>query len=545
MRTFKHSLISLTITILGALAFGTLLLFLEPKEGIIAWLVLSLLFIGILISVIIGYLQKRRADRVRPLSLITTSITLLAIWILTLVLIFANFTIYKVDDFLTAENELSAVQKLAYYQQFLTGPESMANLEELETTHRADMAFYYPHGKEYIDEINKIADFIPSNKKQFEKSLGGRSDAAVSVVLYPDESSMPKREANSTEYSGLYTVDDQMIHLPIPVDFTALAHEYIHHLFFSIGKDRGMLLTQIPQWWSEGIATHLSQKNGSTPLLRLNEENYIEFKQLTDVGEWENHLKKDSLPYKQSSTFINYLMINEGEDVIAKIFSEMENANFPTSFQRVTGKTIEEYEGSFVSDFKSIAELWDEASLLETRDNEAQKSLESFLAIAEIMPNLELVNHRIANLYMEIGDYEKAIEYRKNELEIAVADKNDTLSSSYGYLAESQLFINLREAINTAELAVQVSSEYDLEWNKGRLEELTSLDQQIKQGRPLQGYFELLNGKFVINGGSSNPSEKIGLIKIALNEYSGKDLAGEEKLSSLKKTLEKELALEE
>lgn len=118
-----------------------------------------------------------------------------------------------------------------------------------------------------------------------------------------------------------------------------------------------------------------------------------------------------------------------------------------------------------ITDAFIILEKWDEAHFLSRKHNEPEKALNVFLEIADMAPNLELVNHRIANLYMLMGNAEQAIPYRRKELELAIAEGRDSLSASYGYLAGSLMFTDIPEAVKMAELAVDTSSSDGVKWS--------------------------------------------------------------------------------
>ena len=227
------------------------------------------------------------------------------------------------------------------------------------------------------------------------------------------------------------------MHLPLPIDQTTLAHEYTHHFFLNIARERGINTPAIPSRFIEGMAAYLSGKEISLSSTLMKETEYVGFQDLETPGRWENHLQAPFSPYFQSGSFMRYLATQEGLDILSRIFEEMSHSSVQESFEKVTGKTVQAYEAEFFAAHDKLLGQWHEADFLDVKYDEPQKSLELFLKIAAIAPDLELVNHRIANLYMETGNYEKAVPYRRKELELAQAEGGDNLSATYSFLQKA------------------------------------------------------------------------------------------------------------
>src|SRR5690606_28034865 len=133
-------------------------------------------------------------------------------------------------------------------------------------------------------EIKQLVELVETNHPQLERELGGETDAEVSFVLYGEGLDMPIRETIQTEYSGFYKEHNQTIHLPLPVDKVSALHEYAHHLFFSIAKDRGMSSFDIPVWFAEGVATYVSEKGHTLPYDSMQTAEYVAFEKLEQIG---------------------------------------------------------------------------------------------------------------------------------------------------------------------------------------------------------------------------------------------------------------------
>lgn len=540
MGIIKKLLAQLFYLLVSVSAFWTLLLFLDVKEGLIAWVLASILAGTVAAVIIYAYIKSETHPYGMQISLWLNLASLLSFFVLSFVLFGGNMLLYEAEEYTTEKTNLTAKQKLSYYQQFIWDKQDV-NLEELEQARHEGITFYYEKGSYPTEEIEQILSYIEGKKQFLERDLGGKTDAAVSIVLYGDSMEMAERESIQQQYSGFYDESEKTIHLPLPVDQTTLAHEYTHHLFLNIARQRGIYTSDIPSWFVEGVATHLSEKETSLSRTMMEDTEYVGFQDLETPGQWENHLQAPYSPYFQSGSFMRYLAAQEGPDILSRIFGEMRHSSVQESFEKVTGKTVQAHEANFIAAHYNLLKQWREADDLDVRHDEPQQSLELFLEIAASTPELESVNHRIANLYMETGEFEKAIPYRQKELELAIAENRDSLSAAYSYLAESLLFTDLPKAVEMAEVALDVSTEDEVFWSEGVLNELSTLEKRIASGEPLAAYIEILNGEYTINKGLPNYSEKIALIDQALRKYPAGMPAEQKALINLRQELENKM----
>lgn len=515
---WKKLLVHIMCLVLGLVVFWSILLFLDAKEALIAWVMAALLAGGMASARVYSFIKSERQPMGMQLALWSSLTSFLCFFVLSFVIFGGNFLLYEAEDYATEKSELTAGQKLAYYHGLFLDADGW-ELEELRKTKQDGITFYYGKETDPAQAIEQILGFIKENKSVLEEDLGGKTDAGVSIVLYGDSLEMPERESIQQAYSGFYNEREQMIHLPLPIDQTALAHEYTHHLFLNIAKERGLNASDIPAWFTEGMAVYLAEKETSLSLDLMEETEYVSFKDLETPGQWENHLQTPYRPYFQSGSFIRYIAWQEGADSLSEIFKEMSGSTMQDSFKKATGKNVQAYEKEFIAAHSKLLKQWEEAHLLDVKDQEDEQALKLFLEIADSAPDLDLVNHRIANLYMETGNFEKAIPYRHKELEVAMAEDRGHLSAAYSYLAESLLFTDVPQAVEMAEKALEVSTKDEVFWSEGVLDEISALEKQIAAGEPLTAYWAILNGEFTINKLDSNYREKMALIDLALQQY--------------------------
>ncbi|MEZ0481564.1 tetratricopeptide repeat protein [Planococcus sp. SSTMD024] len=543
MHIVKNSILSFLGVFLLTAGFGGLLLYLDVGQSLIAWLAASVFAIACIVLAIVwiaktGDGRKSLTDAV---FLIASSILF---WIFTLFLFGTNFLLYDVEYDMTEATELAPGEKLAYYRQLITGEDGSVDLATLASKEIDGITFYFAPGSEPLEEMKQLAELVETSHPQLERELGGETNAPVSIVLYGAGLDMPIRETIEEEYGGFYKEHDQTIHLPLPIDKVSAVHEYAHHLFFGIAEERGMYSSEIPVWFIEGVATYLSEKGHTLPYDSIQTAEYVTFEKLKEPGGWENNLAFPQDPYFQSRAFIEYLVDEEGGNVVKKIFGNMEHMTFSKSFEQVTGKTVKDYEMEFFKEFERIPSLWDEAVQLEI-NGDIKERLKTYLEVAEIAPNMESLNHRISNLYLELGDYETALAYSQKELAFLETERSENLSAAYSYLALHLLFTDVEQAQEAALKAVEVSSAEGNIWSEGILDEVEALKVDIENGNPLKAYLTILTGEYAYNQVTDNQKEKILLIETVLERYPQDLSANRTALIELKKQFEAELAAQQ
>lgn len=544
MRIFINTVLSFVGLLLLTAGFGVLLLFLDVGQSLIALLIAGVFVIAGIVLSIVWIVKADTPIGRKRIDAVFVIVSSLLFGLVSLFLCAANFLLYEVEYEMTEATELTPGEKLAYYRQLVTGDDGSVDLATLDSKEIEGITFYFAPGSAPADEMEQVVKLVKTNHPLLERELGGETDAAVSVVLYGEELDMPIRETIQEEYSGFYKEHDQTIHLPLPIDEVSVVHEYTHHLFYSIAEERGMYSIEIPIWFSEGVATYLSEKGQPLSYDLMQTAEYVAFEQLEEPGGWENHLAFPQDPYFQSRAFMEYLVGKEGESVIREIFADMEGSIFPRSFEQVTGNTVKEYEQEFFTEFEHVPRLWDEIVPLEL-GGDVTESLNAYLEVAEIVPNMESLNPRIANLYLELGDYKTALIYRQKELALLEGERSENLSAAYSYLAIDLLFTDVQQAQQAALKAVEVLPEEGNVWSEGVLAEIEALQADIENNDPLKAYLTILNGEHVYNKVGNNQKEKILLIDTVLERYTQDFSANRTALIELKEQFEAELTAQQ
>ncbi|MFP3356339.1 hypothetical protein R0K17_03180 [Planococcus sp. SIMBA_143] len=543
MHIVKNIILSLLGLFLLTAGFAVLLLYLDVGQSLIAWLAASVFVIaGIVVAIV--WIAKAGDGKKKITNAVFLIASSILFWIFTLFLFGTNFLLYDVEYDMTEATELTPREKLTYYRRLITGDDGSIDLTTLDSKEINGITFYFAPGSEPLEEMEQLVDLVETNHPQMERELGGETDVPVSFVLYGENLDMPIRETIEAEYSGFYKEHDQTIHLPLPIDKVSAMHEYTHHLFFGIAEERGMYSTEIPAWFIEGVATYLSEKEQGLPFNAHDPYEHVAFENLERPGGWENHLSDSYSPYTQSRAFIEFIIDDKGERVLSEVFEEMEYSSFESSVEKVTGKTVENYESMFLARFDQLRDLWKKANSLKVQQEKPEESLEIFLEIAETVPNLETVNHRIASLYRKLGDYDNTNLYRQKELELVNPESGAGLSVSYGYITEDLLFADVSEALRYAKLGVDSAGESERFWSEKIFAEVSELAKKVEIDQPLKGYYGVLEGEHAVTAGFS-PREKVNLIDVVLARYPEDLSANRTALIELKEQFEAELTAQQ
>lgn len=536
-------LISTGICLGVTLAFFGITLFLKSYEGFVGWVLLALALSCFMLFSIIGLFKPRIhpvKKRVSNLFILFTSLLILPT---TFVVFLLNMALYEEEEYMTEGTTLTVKQKIDSYKR-LAGliSNQKVDIGKLNTTVLDGITFYHEEIDVNSEDLVAAVQIIRSYDAEYGEVFGVADVAPVKMVLYNGTSKMPVAGVDGGEYDAFYQPKDQTIHISMPLNEKLLIHEYTHHLFTVGAEKSGISAAEIPLWFEEGVASYLESEDSLLDPKTLEEMEYASFQDLEKYGEWERHLETGYSPYFQSRNFIQYLIEKEGNDIIQRLFAGMTNSNIYETFETETGKTFEQVETGYMTDYKNLPLLMEEAHLLHRKENNREKSLDTYLRAVSIAPNLVNVNNRIANHYLYLGDYDKAIAYRKKDIHEAEMTNSDKLSVSYQRLAQILLHKNIDEAIEAAELAVQHQIDSDsktagLTLAEGMLQELEGLKENIDNGKPFKGYLHVLHGKYMILEDITSDQQKIDLITYALDKYAETDSSEKLELIEMKQQL--------
>ncbi|MBM6616514.1 collagenase [Bacillus suaedaesalsae] len=463
------------------------------------------------------------STKLRNTLAITTSIILIMV---ASIILFSNFVIYGAERVRSGTDsvQLSKSEKVEWYKSIYNKVTNQQyDLEHLEARNVDHITFYYEKNFNPDEVIKLTLETIQEYENDLDALFPENKAMPVKFILYNDYNKFASNydELRDGKVGGFYDPSNQTIHFEVPHDPEfdlneikgTVIHEYVHHMYQSYKKENGLRGVE-PIWFIEGIAAYVEKKYTMTYSEEFMGVEFVSFTKLDAVREWDEHLQVEFSPYLQSYLLINYIIENHGSDVVSTILLKSDNISFDEALEDTLGSPIEVYESQFLEELRKVESIIDSFPKLIYQENKPEKALESLTEVIRIAPNHHLANHNIANIYQELGEYEKALEYREK---VVILDPEH--SPSYSYLAETLLFIDINKALE-AEITGYEYAEKDpysnLSYNEDRVKNLEYIHENIENGNPFRGYVSLLKEG---NSWMFNELNKTDLIKKVLDEY--------------------------
>ncbi|KAA0544894.1 hypothetical protein FZW96_18885 [Bacillus sp. BGMRC 2118] len=453
---------------------------------------------------------------------ITSSISIITI---ASIVLFSTIIIYSAERVRTGTEtvHLSRIEKVDWYKNIYVNITNQEyDLDNLSKRKVHNITFYYEKDFNPDSVIQLTIDTI----KEYEDELASlfpNSDALpVSFIIYNDYYKMASHyEMREGKVGGFYDPSNQTIHFEVPNDSTfdiqdikgTIIHEYVHHMYQSYKKQNSLQGVE-PIWFVEGIAAYMEKKNTITYAEEFNDIEFVSFTQLDAMKKWDRHLQENYSPYLQSQLFIHYMIADHGTESVSAILLNADHFNFDKSFEETMGSPIEEYETSFLDELRKVESKIDALPKLMYQENKQEEALKSLLEVVTIAPNHNIANHNIANVYQELGNYEQALRYRENVVNLDIEH-----APSYSYLAETLLFFDIDKALKAEMTGFKYAtkdSQSNLSFHEDRVNDLKYIQENIDNGNPFKGYIALVKEG---NSWMLNERNKRDLISKVLDEY--------------------------
>ncbi|MFK3961929.1 peptidase MA family metallohydrolase [Guptibacillus hwajinpoensis] len=518
------------------IAFWTILLWFNKEQSIVAWTIVALIGIGFILLGVFGLFKpKRHTLKKRSSNLLLIILTVL-VSLITFFITAFNYSIEEVATSQRNEDSINVTQKLSFYKDLFTNkPDFKDEIRQMDSKKIGKITFYYEKNQESLKYIDSAVNALESEKEEFERLFGMGLNNPVNIILYGDSTKV--EELSESEYgdvTGYYSFNDQTIHLSIPHTEEELnefnrtvVHEYTHHLLTILINNNELVVSDFPMWFHEGIASYIERKDTGVSEQYLKNFKYISFGNLDTPEKMDSHLRSPYKPYFQSMLFVQYMINTEGDDFIKQLVGKRENHAFGNAFKEVVGEDFSSYESTFIHQLEDIPSSLKTARGQFYQDQNPKGALRTLFKINKYVPNLYQSNSTIADVYTELGEHQKSIEYLQR-----IVKQNPRNAPSYDRLSIALLFKSLDQSIDKAELAVKYSDEDELVLTKGLLDKLTIVEKSVDEGKPFAGYLALLRSEYMISN-----VQKRELIKRLLESYPYVHSTAKDELISFEKDL--------
>lgn len=398
-----------------------------------------------------------------------------------------------------------------------------------------NITFKYNKNQESLRAIDEALGSLKQNEKLFNDLFGKEISDPISIVLVDDSSKLQDLFGITGDgyMGGYYVYEKKSIYISVPKDKKemnrykqTIVHEYTHHLITNTLDNAGLNVSDLPVWFHEGLAAYVERKDFGITSEDIEETENVSFKELETHKQWNKHLRSPYNPYLQSRVLVGLLTKNEGVSVIHKLIEGCKENNFNIAFEQTTGKTISSYESETLKTLKKFPSKVASARGQLYQDKNPETTLETALELNDIISNVREVIILISIIYLEIGDYEKSIDYYKRLVKLFPN------SSSYQQLANALLFTDLGKAIEASKLSVKLADKEEAHFYQEHLDKLNNLNESVNNGNPLKGYIHFLSNETTLTD-----KNKVDLITIILERYPNLS-EGREDLISLKQSFQ-------
>jgi tetratricopeptide (TPR) repeat protein len=433
------------------------------------------------------------------------------------------------------------------------------SLEADKVSKKYDSAFKTSRYKE--NTIYFTADFEPAVKlvqayldkaKQDNLRLFGQIDIGELKVKFDyEEGVFKKRNPSFIDYTGLYSRKEKTAYVFIEDCYSnalalnlkssylrqILLHEYTHHVFYEFLSSNQIPEDKIPAWFVEGVSEYIGFEGDSG----YDPEKMADFDELRTRKQWVNYNNKGYSVYEQSHYAVRQLILTKGEGVVMDILMKVQNDDFNTAFEKVSGVSLKDYEKALKKDAK---DGWKKYNKLVSPNytwvfygDEKTKGLEKYVKMnpnnidalldlaelykmsglvdkakatlsyaVEISPKSFLAWHRLALIHEEMNNFDAAVEAFKKVVSVS---END--APAYINLAQALLL----QEVNEAAAAAQKAKESDKSsFIKKQAQAILYYQSSLKAGKPYEGCLQLIKSDTL-----NDDNVKKALIEKLLNEY--------------------------
>jgi tetratricopeptide (TPR) repeat protein len=362
---------------------------------------------------------------------------------------------------------------------------------DLETVELEGITIRTPKGEN--ETINKIKNFYPKAKEEVDKIFGDNYSEHFTVIIYDNPHTF-KRSARWTDIGAFYDPINQSVHLQSPAiynfDFKGtFYHEYTHYRFDTFLKQNDIPRTKIPTWFNEGISEYIGNLDTYVDIDLVEEVDF------TDLDKNHNYHQENignKSPYLQSYFAVRSLVQEHGIDVIPELLLSSKEKPFYDGFQEVTGKSIEEFQVSFMELRKKEKELWaqvDEAH--KKHDFEKEETL--LMEIIHLDKDSIHAYDSLVYIYIKQSRFDKAIE----TINESMSKKDKIQVADLHILSELYLMSNPKEALIYAEKAEQLVKEYNGTSTGGHSTKYADAVRLVNSDDPVAGYALLFNNGLI------------------------------------------------
>lgn len=479
------------------LVVGYVLIFsLDLIASSIVWLLFIflcfLIFCAGIFGVVMGHLNFiKLRNRIEVSALILFSIVL---GIALSIVLFINIVL---DYGMNGEN-YTLEEKTRYIASMIAQVPSQENLLH---KNKNEVTYYY--AKEQEEFIERIDTYIQEEKEGFNAVFGEGQLDPIMIEIHKDSKVFEANFLLPKHLGGYYNFMNKSIHVIPNEDYleNLVLHEYTHYRIHQFSKKHNLPMDRLPLWFQEGSGEYFGNKKSYD--INLDSFEAVDFQLLNSNTSYHETMGDQFDPYEQSFLAVNSLVSNHGVEIIPELMMSKTIDDFYLNLEKVTGKSLSEFQESLVSD------LLDEQEEIRKQFAVAYKAIEEknyeeaetvLASIKEIGSENDVDHAEDLNIqiYVEQGLYEKVIKM----IEVKITKENYGLKTN-NLLTFSESYLIIGDTVKAFEMIKEVEKEVNKRKlshrYKGKIDSALDAYAQINSSKPLPGYKKLIEEELITN----------------------------------------------
>lgn len=267
----------------------------------------------------------------------------------------------------------------------------------------------YPKGGE--GSIPNLQSYYPQVKEEADQLFGRKFSDSFTIIIYENRK-IPTFNSGFEKSVGFFQNNNQSIHILGPKliqesEFEhTFYHEYAHYRTHQFLSKNNISINSIPAWFHEGIGEFFGYSDTNVDIVP---DVLLDLKKLDSNADFQHARQGSYDPYLQSYIAVRELVLGHGTKVIPELLLAAKDHSFYAAFQKVTGKSFEEFQGSFMEEKKRVDSLIEQAAEAGKKGDFATAET-IYLDILRIDPKNTFAADFLLHTYVKQGKFEEAIK---------------------------------------------------------------------------------------------------------------------------------------
>ena len=208
----------------------------------------------------------------------------------------------------------------------------------------------YYYAKEQEKFIGIIDTYIQKENESFDTIFGDEQLEPIMIEIHKDSKVFEANFLLPEHSEGHYNFINKSIHVIPNEDYleSLVLHEYTHYRIHQFSKKYNLKSDRLPIWFQEGTGEYFGNKKSFD--INLDSFETVDFHLLDSNTSYHEKMVGQFNPYEQSFLAVNSLVNNHGVEIIPELMMSETIDEFYLNLENITGKSLDEYQETLVSD---------------------------------------------------------------------------------------------------------------------------------------------------------------------------------------------------